>query len=250
MSNIYLDNNATTFLDKNVFDTMYEDGLAPSNPSSIHTFGQRAKMRLQSSRLTIADYIKKPVKEILFFSSATETLNTLIRSMDGHIISSNITHPAIYDTLKALNCNCTFLESNRHGSISIEQIQSALQPDTKWLLFLASNHETGIKNPIEDIAQFAKDNGLNLVLDYSAWCGREPILLFDGIKAICFSAHKFHGPKGVACCWADSSIDIAKQQFGGNQEFTKRAGTENIAAICGMAKAIDLLEGIFTASIS
>lgn len=242
MSNIYLDNSATTSLDKDVLAVMQECNI-PSNPSALHRFGQQAKAQLCSSRLTIAKYLKKDHKELIFFSSTTEALNTLIRSMDGHIISSDITHPAVYNTLKDLKKNVSFA-SGCTGKVAIEEVAALIRPTTKYMIFSAANHETGTKNPLKELAQLAYDNEIALVLDYAAWIGKEPLELYPGVAAIAFSAHKIHGPMGIAGAWIASSFPFQPLHLGGNQEYGMRAGTENVMAICGMAKAVDKLSDL------
>lgn len=247
MKRIYLDNNSTTFLDEKVLEAMlHELQKGAANPSSVHSFGREAKNRLNSARRTIADYLRVKPGELFFSSCATESLNTLLRShTSGHIVTSNIEHPAIYQTVQHLEkkgCTATYLSTGSWGAVTTEAIKNALTSQTRLIILSAVNSETGVKNPIKEIAHIAAQAKIPFIVDAVALLGKEPVQIFEGISAMIFSAHKLHGPKGIGLAWVHPLYPFDPLLTGGPQEFSKRAGTENLAGIIGFAKAIELLK--------
>lgn len=246
---IYLDNNATTALDPRVFSAMYNKtkGL-PCNPSSVHSYGQYAKGLLYQAREEIANYLGKNIDEIIFTSSGTEALNLVLRGLweknsSGEIITSNIEHSAIFNTLKDLEgAKVHYLPVGPWGAVSFDQIKEAVSPATKMIVLSLVNTETGVKNDIEEIAAFAKTQQIPLVVDGIGIMGKEDFTLYEGISAACFSAHKFHGPKGNGFFYLSEEVDFLPKITGGAQEFGKRGGTENLEGILGTAKAVSLLK--------
>ncbi len=253
---IYLDCNSTTGLDPEVLQAMLPElSCTPANPSSAHTFGQEAKKRLQHARETIAGCLRVKPHEILFTSGGTEGLNLLVRSFGetGHTLTSNIEHSCIYNTLQSLEkrgTEVTYLPAGLIGAISSEAIESAIRPNTRLIVLSSVNNETGIKHDIEAIAKTAHRAGIPLVIDAVAQMGKEQILIPEGVTAMAFSAHKFHGPKGTGFLFLRSGVQVEPLITGGNQEFGKRAGTENLPGIVGMAKAVELLEHKLPAATS
>ncbi|HSX12785.1 MAG TPA: cysteine desulfurase family protein [Rhabdochlamydiaceae bacterium] len=246
MKRIYLDNNATTALDKRVLEAMLAElEKEPANPSSVHSFGREAKNRLQAARRTIADYLQVKPSELFFFSSGSEALNTLLRSFSrGHIITSDIEHSAVHKTVQLLEkraVSATYLSTGLWGAVQPEQVRKAIRPETQLIILSAVNSETGVKNPIEEIASIAKEASIPFIVDAVSLLGKEPFKIADGVSAIVFSAHKFHGPKGVGLAWIHPRFKWEPLITGGDQELSKRAGTENLWAIIGCAKAIALL---------
>jgi cysteine desulfurase len=246
-SDIYFDNNATTPIDQEVVDAMVcELSLSPSNASSIHHFGQMAKARLATARYDIAKNINALPEEIIFTSGATEGINTLIRgcNLSGKIISSTIEHSCIYQTLLNLKNegrDVLFLHPNNDGFISCEQIKSILSDDICLVVLGSANSETGIKNEIEAIAKLLDQKKITFIVDCVTTFGKEPFIFFSGISAMVFSGHKFHGPQGSGFIYKKKTLKINPLLTGGAQEFFNRAGTENLPAIIGLAKAIKLL---------
>lgn len=250
---IYLDNNATTILDEEVLRAMQEELIAPpSNPSSIHHFGQMAKARLANARHTIASFLNVKAQEIIFTSSGTEAMNLPIQGVINsqnplHIISSNIEHSCVYHSLKSFekkNIDITYLSPNSLGLIDPKSVEMAIREETGLIVLSAANSETGVKTDIASIAKIAKNNNIPFIVDGIALLGKESIPNLDGISAMGFSPHKFHGPKGVGFVYIHSSLNFDPMYFGGNQEYGKRAGTENLAGIIGAAKAVDLLKTV------
>lgn len=248
---IYLDNNATTALDPEVAEIMIQDlSSPPANPSSLHAFGQEAKRKLLGSRQTIASYLKVKPVEILFTSGGTESMNFLLKglidsSSKPHIITSNVEHSCIEKTLQELEkkgCSVTYLPAGLRCFVSTDEIEKAIQPNTKLLVFSAVNGETGVKQDLEVLSSLALKHNIPLVIDGVALLGKEEFSIPKGITGMGFSAHKFHGPKGVGFVFLKSHTKICPLLTGGGQEYGFRSGTENLTGILGLAKAILLLK--------
>lgn len=246
MKRIYLDNNATTQLDPRVTAVMVEElEYGPANPSSIHYFGREAKGRLNQARRTIGDYLGVRPGELFFSSCGTESLNMFLRGQKGHIITSDIEHSSIYKPATLYEKGggaATFLRAGLTGAVAPQDLLAAIRPDTRLITLSAVNSETGVKNQLQEIAAIAKRAKIPFVVDGVALLGKEKVELFDGISAMVFSAHKLHGPKGVGVAWIAPQMKFEPLLVGGDQEFSKRAGTENCAAIRGFAKAVELLD--------
>lgn len=248
---IYLDNNATTFLDPKVLKYMTDVLATPyGNPSSVHSFGQEAKALLTKSRRDIAAYLKVKPHEIIFTSGGTEALNMVIRGLfgfdcSGHIITTDLEHSAVLESVQLLEkagCEVTTLSPGPYGACSAESVQSAIKDDTRLIALMAVNNVTGIKTDIASIAKVAKAADIPFVVDAVALMGKEPFEIPDGVSAVCFSAHKFHGPTGCGMAFVKSSLKLSPHTVGGGQEYKRRSGTENIVGICGMAEAVRLVE--------
>lgn len=244
---IYLDNNATTFLDPRVFAVM-ADALQTlqGNPSSVHSYGQQAKQALTKARRTIADAIGCDSSEVVFFGGATEALNTLLRGAlkpGDHLITSSVEHAAIYTTAKQLeNVQVTFLEPGLAGAATVEQVEKALQPNTRLIALMAVNNETGVKTDLEALANLAARHKIPFLVDGVAQLGKEPVNLYPGISAYCASGHKIHGPKGIALAVVRRFFPYVPLVTGGEQEGGRRGGTENLPAILGLAEAVRLID--------
>lgn len=243
MERIYLDNNATTALDPRVLEAMLPElASTPSNPSSTHFFGKEARARLQKYRAQIAHYCKAKPEEILFTSGGTEAMNLLIRgSAKGHVISTNTEHSCVYKTLQLHGLEVDFLPSGLWGAVDPDQIRKALRPNTRFIILSAVNNETGVKIDLEAIAAIAEEAQVPLYVDGVALLGKEHLHIPRGVTAIGFSGHKCHGPKGTGFLFLRSGTSLDPLFTGGEQEFQKRAGTENLPGIAGLAKAIELL---------
>lgn len=237
---IYLDNNATTQLLPEVLDAMrpYLEG-APCNPSSVHAFGRDARNALTRARRSIASDLGVRPSEVLFTSGATESINMVLRgSKPRHIITSTIEHIATLDTLKAIGCEVTYLEPGTYGAITPEQVKEAIRPQTDLITLMAANNETGVMTDIEAIGQL----GIPFFVDGVASLGKEFVEIPEGVSAICFSGHKIHGPKGIGVLVLKHHFKVAPLITGGHQESHRRAGTENLPAIVGMAEAVRLAQ--------
>lgn len=241
MHRIYLDNNATTALDPRVLEAMMEDFSLPGNPSSIHSFGQEARTKLAAARHTIAEVLRVKSNELIFTSGGTEALNMILRGIPGgHIITSNVEHSSVARTLEM--SNVTYLPAGPYGAALPESVKEAISPDTKLIVLSAVNNETGVKTDVKAIAKIAERANIPFFLDAVAWLGKERISLPSGVTAAAFSGHKIHGPKGIGLLFVRKSLKFAPLLTGGPQEQMTRAGTENLAGILGLAKAIELLQ--------
>lgn len=244
---IYLDNNATTTLDPLVIEAVLKElSTIPGNPSSIHSCGRTARSRLQKYRDRIAHSLKVQPQEILFTSGGTESMNLLIRGLfeKGHIISSNIEHACVYNTLLSLQkkgAALSLLPAGLLGAVLPEQVESAIRPDTTLIVLSAVNSETGVKADIQSLGALALKYHIPLIIDGVAWLGKEIFSIPEGITGIGFSGHKLHAPKGVGCVYLRTSSKLSPFMTGAHQEYGLRPGTENLPGIAGLAQAIELL---------
>ncbi|MBS0620405.1 MAG: cysteine desulfurase [Verrucomicrobia bacterium] len=238
---IYLDNNATTGIDPRVLEAMLPElSQTPSNPSSAHFFGREAKNRLQAARATIARYLKVSPNEIIFTSGGTESMNLLLHGIDGHILSSNVEHSCVYSALQRKNT--TFLPAGLHGAVTPAQIQEAIRPETTLIALSAVNTETGVKTDLHAIAAIASQAKIPFFVDAVGLLGKEEFEIPQGVTGMGFSGHKLHGPKGSGFIFLRSGYPLTPLFHGGDQELGLRPGTQNLAAIIGLAKAVELLE--------
>src|SRR5262249_28431474 len=151
-------------------------------------------------------------------------------------------HSCIYNTMNALQKNgldISFLPAGLLGAVSPDQIENAIRSDTRFIVLSAVNNETGVKHDLEAIGQIALKTQIPLIVDGVAWLGKELFEPHSGISGICFSGHKFHGPKGIGFAIIRPSLKIHPCITGGQQEYSLRAGTENLPGIVGIAKAIE-----------
>jgi len=243
---IYLDNNATTKVAPEVAAAVIEElSGPPANPSSIHSFGQSARNQLVRARRRIATYFGVGPKEVVFTSGGTEALNLVLRGLPpGHIVTCKTEHSAVKETIESLGCPATWLDVGVSGQVSAEQVDAAIRPDTVAIAIMAANNETGVKQPIDSIAEVAEGRQIPLLVDGVAMLGKERFAIPAGVSAICFSGHKIHAPKGIGCALICSRQRLAPQLTGGSQEYGRRAGTENLGGALGLAEAVDLLEGL------
>lgn len=250
MKRIYLDHNATTPVDSLVVQAITEELLkGPQNPSSIHFFGQEAKKTLHSARQIIARFLHVQPYEIGFTSGGTESLNFLIqglfRKYKGHLITTDLDHPCVYENMQALQAAgvlVTFLSPGKSGAPSAKQVEAAIRPDTSLIILSAANSETGVKLDLHGIAAVAQAANTRLIIDGVALLGKERFTIPPGVTAMGFSGHKIHGPKGTGFFFLRSGTKMSPLFLGGSQENHLRAGTENLPGIVGLAKAISLLD--------
>ena len=249
---IYLDNNATTKTDEEVVKAMLPyltDNYG--NPSSIYKIGRENKRVIESVRGTIAKTFNCLPEEIYFTSGGTESDNTAIRGIayayknkGNHIITSKIEHPAVLDTLHKLEkegFEVTYVGVDSEGIINLDELRSAIKPTTTLITVMYANNEIGVIEPIDEIGKIAKENGIIFHTDAVQAVGSIRIdVQKSNIDSLSVSAHKFHGPKGVGVLYVKKSVRFNKFIEGGHQERNKRAGTENVAGIVGLGKALEL----------
>ena len=248
---VYADNAATTQMSENVLKAMMP--LLTDiygNPSSLHSIGQVAIEYLENARETVADCIGADPKEIYFTSGGSEADNQAIRSAayigarkgKKHIISSKFEHHAVLHTLDALKkegFTVTLLDVYSNGVVKPEDVENAITDETCLVTIMTANNEIGTIQPIAEIGKICKEKGVLFHTDAVQAVGHIPVNVKDmNVDMLSVSAHKFHGPKGVGFLYARKGILLTNIIYGGAQERSKRAGTENMASIVGMATAI------------
>lgn len=245
---IYLDHSGTTAVDERVLKKMIPYFcISYGNPSSLYSIGRRNKAIMETARESIASHINCRAKEIYFTSCGSESDNLALKGISyankgKHIITSKIEHPAIMNTCKALEkqgYHVTYLNVNKNGMVDLEQLENAINDETILISIMFANNEIGTIEPIEKIGKIAKDNKVYFHTDSVQAMGNVRIDVQElGIDLLSMSAHKFYGPKGVGALYVRSGIKFEAIQNGGHQERGKRAGTENVAGIVGMAEAL------------
>lgn len=251
MRKIYLDNNATTPLDPRVIETMQEALVSlPLNPSSTHTFGQEAKQLLTKARDSLAHALHVKPHHLIFTSGGTEALNFLLRGFYAlapgcHILSSDVEHPAVLETLRLLEKNqsasVSYLPAGLWGAIRPHQIEEALTPSTRLITLTAANNITGVETDLTAIAALAQKHSIPFVVDGVQLLGKKSFHIPAGVSAMAFSAHKLHGPTGTGLALLQTRDKLPPLIVGGPQEEGRRAGTHNLPGIVGFAKAAALL---------
>ncbi|KMJ57049.1 cysteine desulfurase [Bacillus sp. LL01] len=246
---IYLDNSATTKPYKEALDsflTVSSDYYG--NPSSIHSLGGEAEMLLHRSRETIASLLNVHHKEVIFTSGGTESNNLAIKGcamskkhIGKHIITTAIEHPSVTNAIKDLEVEgfeVTVLPVNKEGRITTQQVVDAIRKETVLVSIIHVNNETGIIQPVEEIGEIiANYPQISFHVDHIQGVGKVPLNL-KAIDLCSLSAHKFHGLKGNGILIVKNGMKLHPILSGGNQEWTLRSGTENVAGIVAMTKAL------------
>ncbi len=254
MSLIYLDNNATTKVDPQVLEAMlpyFKEEYA--NPSSVYEFAKRSNHAVREARAIIKDfYNAKDEKEIIFTSCGSESANTAIRGVlnmnknKRHIITTKVEHPCVlnlYRTLEKEGYKVDYIGVNSNGELDLAQLEEAINEDTALVSVMYANNETGVVFPIKKISEIIKSKNpeTKFYVDAVQVTGKLAIDVQDlGVDLMGISGHKFHAPKGIGALYVNSKTLITPLIIGGHQERGKRAGTENVPYIVGMAKAAEL----------
>ena len=248
---IYADNAATTKMSRAAIDVMLrcmEEEYG--NPSSLYGIGQRAKDIMEQARADVAGVIGAEPGEIYFTSGGSEADNQAIRSAaemgkkqgKRHIISTAFEHHAVLHTLKKLEQEgfaVTLLDVHEDGLVRVDELEAAIREDTCLVTVMFANNEIGTIQPIREIGAVCKKHGVLFHTDAVQAAGHLPIdVKADNIDMLSASAHKFHGPKGVGFLYARKGIRLVNLIEGGAQEKGRRAGTENVAGVAGMAAAL------------
>lgn len=253
MNTIYLDNNATTKTDEEVVKAMLPYLLENyGNPSSIYKMGRENRKVVEDSREKVARILNCEPNEIYFTSGGSESDNTAIRGIayhnknkGNHIITSKIEHPAILETCKQLEkegFEITYIGVNENGIVNLEELKKAIKPTTILISIMFANNEIGTIQPIEEIGKIAKEHNIIFHTDAVQAVGSIQIDVKKlNIDSLSLSAHKFYGPKGIGVLYVKKGIQFNKFINGGHQERNKRAGTENVTGIVGLAKAMELV---------
>ncbi|HUT78803.1 MAG TPA: cysteine desulfurase family protein [Polyangia bacterium] len=249
---IYLDHNATTPCDPRVVEAMLpwlEERFG--NPSSPHRFGAQARTAVESARARIAARVGCEPDELVFCASGTEADNLALRgatrSLAGrgrHIVTTAIEHHAVLHTCRDLERDgwrVTFLPPGRDGAVGIDALAASLAADTVLISVMHASNETGVVQPVREIATLARERGIALHVDAVQTAGKLHGRLADlGADLVAFSAHKLYGPKGAAALYVRRGTPLAPLITGGAHERGLRSGTENVAAIVGFAAAMEL----------
>ena len=248
---IYADNAATTKMSKTAINAMlpYMESFY-GNPSSLYAFGQEAKQALESARASIAENLGCDPKEITFTSGGSEADNQAIVSAarlgkkkgKNHILSTAFEHHAVLhtlDRLKKQGFEITLLDVHENGIVTPEEVKAAIKDDTCLVTVMYANNEIGTIQPIAEIGAVCREKGVLFHTDAVQAAGHIHINVKEqNIDMLSLSAHKFHGPKGIGVLYAKRGIVLENLINGGAQERGKRAGTENVPAIIGMAAAL------------
>lgn len=249
---IYADNAATTKMSKTAIEAMlpYMDKIY-ANPSSLHTLGQQAKEELDAARQSVAKLLGAQPQEIIFTSGGSEADNQAIvsaarigeRKGKKHIVSTAFEHHAVLhtlDRLKKQGFEITLLDVHENGIVTPQQVEAAIKEETCLVTVMFANNEIGTIQPIKEIGAVCRKKGVLFHTDAVQAAGHLHIDVEDmNIDMLSLSGHKFHGPKGVGVLYAKKGIPLANIIEGGAQEKGKRAGTENLPAIIGMAAALE-----------
>ena len=249
---IYLDNAATTKMSQTAIEAMlpYMDSIY-GNPSSLHSMGQKANEALFNARELIAKLLGCEAREITFTSGGSEADNQAIvsaarigeKSGKKHIVSTAFEHHAVLHTLDKLKkegFKITLLDVHENGLVIPEQVREAIREDTCLVTIMYANNEIGTIQPIKEIGAVCREKGVIFHTDAVQAAGHLHIDVKEqNIDMLSLSAHKFHGPKGIGALYARKGISLVSLIEGGAQERGKRAGTENIPAIMGMAAAFE-----------
>lgn len=248
----YLDSASTTKVDERVLNEMlpYFNEIY-GNASSNHDFGKLAKNAIELSRKQVADLINSNESEIIFTSGATEAINMALKgyvdsnySKGNHIITVKTEHKAVLETcnyLEERGVEVTYLNVDKNGLISLDELKSAIRTDTLLICVMYVNNETGVIQPIHEIGLLAKENNVTFFCDATQAVGKITVdVENDAIDMLCFSGHKLNGPKGIGVLYKRKDIKLTPLMHGGGQENGLRAGTYNTPLIVGLGKACEI----------
>ena len=251
MKIVYLDNAATTKMSDKVIEEMTKSFSENyGNPSSVHTFGQRAKSVVERARHIVAQNLKAETTEIVFTSGGAEGNNLVIRGFlkankdkGKHIITSKIEHSTILKTFEQLEnegYEVSYISVDENGAVDIEELKQELREDTALVSIMFVNNETGVIQPIKEIGEILAERNIFFHTDAVQATGKLEISPKElKIGALTATAHKFYGPKGAGFVFIDKKYSLEKEIWGGSQERNRRAGTENVHGILGLGVALE-----------
>ena len=249
--NIYLDNNATTKCDEEVLKEMLPYLQSQfGNPSSTYSFGKNVKEEISKARKNIATLINADISEIIFTSCASESNVTAIMNAvknnpnKKQIITTKVEHASIMETMKNLENNgykITYLSVDNYGKINLDELKSSITNETCLIAVMMANNEIGNIYPIKEIGKIAKEHNILFHCDAVQAVGKIKIDVKDmGIDTLSLSGHKIHAPKGIGVLYVRKDIPFIPLIFG-HQESNRRGGTENVAYIIGLGKAVEMI---------
>lgn len=246
---IYMDNAATTKVTENVLNAMLPYMRENyGNASAIYSLGQKSRAAIENSRIKISEILKTKPSEIYFTSSGSESDNWVIKESlnpgkKNHIISSKIEHPAILNSLKAverLGSNYSLISVDQEGFINLDEISEKIKDNTKLISVMFANNEIGTIEPIKEISKIAREKNILMHTDAVQAMGNVKFNLKDlDLDMLSISGHKLGAPKGIGILYIKEGTEIFPFIDGGEQERGMRASTENVASIVGLAKAIE-----------
>lgn len=249
---VYMDNSATTPVKEEVVEAMLPYFTKYyGNPSSIYSLGSKSKVAIEEAREKIARHINAKPRELFFTAGGTEADNWALKGIayankkkGNHIITSKIEHHGILHTCEYLETQgfeVTYLDVDEYGLINLNELEAAIKDETILISIMFANNEIGTIEPIKEIGKIAKDKNIYFHTDAVQAIGHVDIDVEElNIDALSMSAHKFYGPKGIGALYLRTGVKIDPLISGGAQERRRRAGTENVPAVVGMAKALDL----------
>ena len=248
MKRVYMDANATTPLLPEVFEAMRPYWMERfGNASSIHLDGQQAHTAVDRARATLAEFFNCHDAEVIFNSGGTEGDNTAIFGLlrpGDHFVTTSIEHSAILAAAERMalhGVETTFVAPQPSGLIDPAEIQRARRPETRLISVMLANNETGVLQPVEEIGRIAREAGVFFHIDGVQGAGKVPLdVRRFGCHLFSISAHKMHGPKGVGALFVRRGMPVESLLVGGSHERRRRAGTENVPGIVGLAKAAEL----------
>lgn len=253
MHRVYLDNNATTPVLREVFEAMrpyFGDHFG--NASSIHHHGQETRAAVEDARESVAALLGCSAAEVIFTSGGTESDNLAISGLvapGDHVITSSVEHSAVLQTSKALGklgCEVTVLPADGRSLIDPADVRRALRPKTKLISVMMANNETGALQPVEEIGKIAAEAGVLFHTDAVQAAAKVPIdVKRIGCHALSISGHKIHAPQGTGALYLKKGTQIQPLLYGGRHERSRRAGTENVPGIVGLGKAAKLAKEAF-----
>lgn len=246
---IYMDNAATTRITGRVFEAMLpylKENYG--NPSAIYSLGQRSRAAIENSRIKIADLLGVKASEIYFTSSGSESDNwalkgSLLPNQKNHIISSKIEHPAILNSLNKIEKwggEASLVSVDEEGFVDLKEIENSIKDSTRLISIMFANNEIGTIEPLAEIAKIAKEKNILFHTDAVQAVGNIKFKIKDiGVDMLSLSGHKLGAPKGVGVLYLREGIDLDNFLDGGEQERGRRASTENLASIVGLARAME-----------
>ena len=250
---IYLDNCASTKLDREVRELIYQlSENIYGNPSSLHKEGQKARKYIEEARERIAMYLGAKANEIVFTSSGSEANNMALKGIAGspnykgnEIISSPIEHASVKNTLEELGkkgFTIKYIKVDEKGLIDMEDFKNLISVNTRLITIIHGNNEIGTIQDIKEIGKIAHSKNIVFHIDAVQSFGKMLIYPEElGVNLMTFSSHKIYGPKGIAALYIKKGCKIHKLLDGGYQERNRRAGTENTVGICAFAKAVEII---------